>query len=415
MNVALFNTFDRTGGAAKAALRLQEGLVSLGVEANLFVREKTLHSPSVHATGSTCGGRLRSLLDYLPQKLYPHRQQHNFSAARVSTHASEVLKGFSPDIVNLHWIPQGFVSVEEIALISLPIVWTLHDSWPFTGGCHLPGECLRYQQSCGCCQALGSAQPSDLSHRVWMRKQKAWAKLNLTCVAPSRWLADCARNSSLLGTRRIKVIPNGIDISLYCPGDRQAARIALGLPLERKLVLFGANHALSDPNKGFDLLQAALLRLDSKLRVETELVIVGADPCQPSPDCGLSVRNLGVITDEEQLTLLYRAADLFVAPSRQETLGYMVMESLSCGTPCVSFAVGGLIDLIDHGENGYLARAEDSADLGWGITWLLEDSMRRDMLGRRGRQKVERNFALPIVSGHYLQLYREVLKGSHVA
>jgi glycosyltransferase involved in cell wall biosynthesis len=314
-----------------------------------------------------------------------------------------------PDLLHLHWIVEGFVQIEAMRRLPAPIVWTLHDSWPFTGGCHLPGNCRRYEKSCGCCPVLGSSREGDLSRRVWARKRTAWRKLQLTCVAPSRWLADCARASSLLRDHRVEVIPNGVDTALYRPADQRAAREALRLPTDRRLILFGANHALSDVNKGFDLLHASLKSLEPVQRNKAELVVFGDHTGRQIPPCGLPVRNLGIVTDESRIVLLYQAADLFVAPSRQENLPNMVLEAMACGTPCVAFDVGGLPDLINHGTNGYLARPYEAEDFCRGISWVLADETRRLTMASLSREKIVSGFSLEQVAGRYFELYRELV------
>lgn len=255
---------------------------------------------------------------------------------------------------------------------------------------------------------LGSERENDLSRRVWSRKQIAWKDIHLTVVAPSRWLADCARSSSLLREQRVEVIPNGIDVETYLPGDSAAARSALGLPQDRKLTLFGAVHSLSDSNKGLDLLLAAVSNLDTSLQKRAELVVFGDRSNLDVQGCGLPVRNLGVIAEESRLALLYQAADVFVAPSRQENLPNMVLEAMACGAPCVAFDVGGLSDLIDHGINGYLARPFESKDLCRGISWVLADETRRLTMANLSREKIVASFSLKHVTDRYLDLYREL-------
>jgi len=227
-------------------------------------------------------------------------------------------------------------------------------------------------------------------------------------VAPSHWLAECVLTSSLLSCRRVEVIPNGVDASIYCPGDRLAARSALGLTTKRQLILFGANHALSDRNKGFDLLQNALSKLSPRQVAQTELVLFGDDTALPF-SCTMPVRNLGVVRDEARIVQLYQAADIFVIPSRQENLPNMILEAMACGIPCVAFSVGGIPDLITHGVDGYLATPGDSGDLSRGIACLLEDDSRREMIAARARRKVETKFTLQHSVERYLTLYRELM------
>jgi glycosyltransferase involved in cell wall biosynthesis len=258
------------------------------------------------------------------------------------------------------------------------------------------------------CPVLGSNTENDWSRRIWQRKNTSWKDLRLTVVAPSRWLADRARCSALFSKRRIEVIPNGINTALFCPGDKVSARRALGLPEGRKLILFGAKNALSDNNKGFDLLQRALAMIHAKLREETELVIFGEHVDSPLPDCVLPVTNLGEIHEEERIVLIYRAADIFVMPSRQENLPNMVMEAMSCGTPCVAFAIGGIPDLIDHGETGYLALPYVIDDMARGMVRLLEDEKMRAGMAAKSRQWALNTVSIDRIVERYATLYREL-------
>ena len=406
MKIVLLNTYE-TGGAACASYRLFHGLKSAGTDAGMIVRSGA-HFPGVISAGSFRSGYLRALLDGIPLHCYPDRQLHNFSPSWVPGRGIKGANRLSPDIVHLHWIAQGFVRIESMASITCPIVWTLHDSWPFTGGCHLPGNCRRYERECGQCPVLGSNCENDLSRRIWRRKHEAWNNLLLTIVCPSKWLAERAGASSLFKGRRIVIIPNGIDTVRYSPGDRLAARRQLGLPENRSILLYGANHAISDKNKGLDLLLAALRLIDDKQLQDTELVVFGEDTKATLQDSRLHIRNFGTIHDEERLLLLYRAADIFVAPSRQENLPNMVMEAMSCGTPCVAFAVGGIPDLITHDETGYLARPFEIEDLAQGLSRLILDEDRRASMSLQSREWIENNVSMSKIVTLYQDLYREL-------
>jgi glycosyltransferase involved in cell wall biosynthesis len=222
-------------------------------------------------------------------------------------------------------------------------------------------------------------------------------------------MAEKARSSSLFRDRTVVIIPNGIDTNLYCPGDMMEARRELGLPENCRLLLFGSIHALSDTNKGFDLLQRAIDSMNPTQLQNTELIIFGADNDSILPDCNIPVRNLGIVSDEEQMVLLYRAADILVAPSREETLGYVIMEAMSCGTPCVAFEVGGIPDLITHGETGYLARPYIVEDLATGIINVLHDDMLRKSMAEKSRKWIEDNLSLQLIAQRHLKLYRQMI------
>ena len=340
--------------------------------------------------------------------MYPNRPENNFSPALLPDHLAVEVAAMAPDLLHLHWLGAGFLRVETLGRFDKPLIWTLHDSWAFTGGCHVPYDCTRYRHNCGECPILGSRRSNDLSRWTWKRKARAWRNLNLTVVAPSRWLADCARESSLFRNVRVEVIPNGLDIDAFRPADREQSRASLGLPQDRKIILFGAVHGSSDPNKGFQLLTQALQLLAAD-RSDAMAVVFGSDDFPELPDLPMPLVSLGTIHDDSVLAALYSAADVFVLPSMLENLPNTVLEAMACGTPCVAFRQGGVPDLIDHQECGYLAQPYDTGELARGIAWVLEDRRRHAELARRARQKVVADFDLHGVAARYRALYHELL------
>ncbi len=261
MKVLMLNTFDEVGGAARATMRLLGGVRDQGIDCRLLVQFKTGNAGEVICNSNSLrklGRRLKLFLGLLPVRMYPNRPENNFSPALLPDHLVAEIKAIDPDIIHLHWLGAGFLRVETLRRLGKPLIWTLHDSWAFTGGCHVPYACKRYQQSCGACPVLGSSREGDLSRWTWNRKERAWRDLNLTVVTPSRWLADCARSSSLFRDLRVEVIPNGLDTGMFKPGDKEQARKLLGLPKDKKIILFGAVRGTTDPNKGFHLLTKAL-------------------------------------------------------------------------------------------------------------------------------------------------------------
>jgi glycosyltransferase involved in cell wall biosynthesis len=415
MKVMFLNTLQE-GGAARAALRLMRGVQAKEVDARLIVQLKSGDDPSVvgpQTKVETAMGYVLPRLEWLCVGLYARRRECSFSPALMPDRLPSRVAEFNPDIIHLHWVTNGFMRVETCRRFDRPLVWTLHDSWAFTGGCHVPFECTRYREACGKCPVLGSSLDLDPSRWLWRRKRNAWRGLNLTVVTPSRWLAKCAKESSLFGEVRVEVIPNGLDLQLYKPVDKRAARDLLSLPQEKKLILFGGKGCTSDPNKGFSMLTEALKTLAGKGWHDTAEVIVfgSSGPLKP-PDLGLKVNYLGWLNDDIKISLLYAACDVCVIPSIQENLSNAALESMACGTPCVSFDQGGLSDIISHGDNGYLARPFEPDDLAQGIAWVLEDDERRKNLSLQARQKVEQEFALEKVAERYVKLYREIVNSA---
>jgi glycosyltransferase involved in cell wall biosynthesis len=414
MKVLLLSSYDIAGGAARAAYRLHQGLQQIDVKSQILAQVKSSDDAQVIAPTKNLLEtlvKLRVSLNSLPLQLYSQRTKAPFSIQWLPDTIPAKIQQIQPDIINLHWIAGGFVKIETIAQFKQPVVWSLHDMWAFTGGCHYDDGCDRYTQSCGTCPQLNSQTENDLSRWVWRRKAKAWKSANITVVALSQWLAKSAQSSSLFRDRRIEVIPNGIDIETYRPISRQWARELLRLPLDKQLVLFGSLKATSDRRKGFHLLQPALQSLSQAgWGDRLELVVIGASQPEEPPDLGFNARYLGTLHDDLSLALIYAAVDVFVLPSVQENLANTVMEAIACGTPCVAFNVGGMPDLIEHQQNGYLARPYEIEDLAKGIAWVLEHQERYEKLSDRARRKAEQEFTLEQQARRYSALFQELLQ-----
>ena len=416
LSVLHLSTWDMKGGAARGAYWLHKGLQQAGIHSKMLVAEKQSDDASVLGADRHIPlfvNKFRQFMDNLPvQMQYPDRS-HQFSPAWFPSAMPKQIEAIAPDIVHLHWVCAGLLTPEAIARIQQPIVWTLRDMWAFTGGCHYALDCKKYQKSCGACPDLDSPKERDLSRWVWQRKHKAWEKANFTIVAISEWLADCARNSSLFYNKRIEVIHNALDESIFKPVPKAVARQVFNLPRDRKIILFGAFNAIHNPVKGFDYLQQALQKLAlTDLASTAMLVIFGSGTPQNPPNLGLPARYMGRIQDDYALAVLYSAADVMVVPSVQEAFGKTAMEALACGTPVVSFDATGLKSIVEHQKTGYRAKCFDVEDLANGITWVLQDELRWHQLSARSRQKVEEEFTLKKQAENYIRLYEESIKKS---
>lgn len=413
VKILFLSTFEHSGGAARSAHRLYQQLNQLGVECRMLVQYKQSDDPKIFAPEGWLEKKfaaLRPYLDGLPLLSYRTRLSPPWSLAWLPKNIDAEVAAYSPDVIHLHGTGHGFLPISTIRRLSRPLVWTLHDSWAFTGGCHLPGDCIRYLRDCGRCPQLNMRHENDLSRWVWRRKSHCWPQLNVSFVAPSRWIADCAYASSLLASLPIEVIPNGIDTSRFTLGNRACARAALGLPHKGMIMLYGASSFTRDKNKGFVHLQSALSSIGASLtKKNLTLVLFGDHHYRDAELAGIPVRSFGSVLSDDLIITLYRAADLFVLPSLQENLPNTVMEAMACGTPCVAFDIGGVGDLITHGENGYLVDAADVRALTEGVMWTLADDGRRVMLGHQARKTIEAGFSLTEVADRHLALYDHVL------
>jgi glycosyltransferase involved in cell wall biosynthesis len=397
-------------GSGKATLRLHQGLINKKYDSILIVSQKLSDSISVIAPKKRIGfyKEIQSIsVNKIIQKL--GLNDNVFSINVTPSLMQKQIKSLKPDIINLHWIGWEFLRIEELKKFDVPLVWTLHDMWPFTGGCHYSQECDRYTKSCGACPQLNSTREWDLSRWVWQRKAKAWNNLNLTIVTPSNWLAQCASASSLFRDFRVEVIPHGLDITTFKPIEQRLAREILNLPPDKQIVLFGAIKATSDQRKGFHLLQPALQFLSqTEWQDRLETAIFGASEPMDTPNLGFKSHYLGRLNDDFSLVLAYSAADVMIVPSLQESFGQTAFESLACGTPVVGFNATGLKDIVEHEQNGYLAQPYEVEDLARGIAWVLEDRERYEKLCDRAREKVEQEFTIDLQAQRYLALYLDI-------
>ena len=418
MKVLHLNTSDSYGGAARAAFRLHKSLQKIGIDSMMLVQDKQNDDNSVFGPTTNAGkilGKFKPYMDRIPLLAYPKRRQSPYHLQWMPDFLSGKIIDHNPDIVHLHWICGGFVNIKTLAYIKKPIVWTFHDMWAFTGGCHISNDCGNYRQSCGKCPHLGSQRSHDLSRIVWKRKKRAWQDINLTVVTPSLWLKEYAQSSSLLQKTSINVIPNGLDLQKYKPMDHSVVRKILNLPEDKKIILFGGIKPTKDENKGFKFLMGAVQKLKAMgFGCQAEILIFGTSKPQNAPELGLPVHYLGPLTDDISLALLYAAADVFVMPSIQENLPNTVMEAMACGTPCVAFNIGGIPEMITHRKNGYLVKPFNTDNLAEGIAWVIGETKQWALLSAQARYKVEKSYNISSVAGDFTELYAELLRQSVV-
>ncbi len=411
MRVGIVNTFDFYGGAARTASRLHKGLVKKGINSKMIVQIKESDNKLIVGP-DTKFEKLKSSvipkISNIPLTFYRNKDSRTFSTGFFNSLNLDKYKN-DFDILNLHWIANGFQSINSIGQIKHPIVLSLHDSWAFTGGCHVPYDCLNFVDSCGNCGCLGSKRKMDLSHLILSNKKKAWSKKNMVLVAASNWIADNAKRSSLFNTHRVEIVNPGLDLEVFKPIDKQFSRKLLGFSDDDTIILFGAISATSDFNKGFHLLVPALERLQNTL-LNIKLVVFGSqDSGENLINLNMPIRYVGRLYDDISLSVLYSSADVMVVPSIQEAFGQTASESFACGTPVVAFGSSGLLDIIDHKINGYLAKPYDSVDLSEGIKWVVEDKIRNYNLSHEARKKAVTSFSLERFVSKYIDIYKSIL------
>jgi glycosyltransferase involved in cell wall biosynthesis len=413
MKILHINSTDITGGAARAAYRIHQSLRKMNVSSKVLCQNRKSDDRDIigpRTSLAKAAAVFRGFWDRSLVSFYLRRPRTLFYPQWLPGSTLSSIERMDPDIVHLHWICGGFVRIETLGKIKRPVIWTLHDMWAFTGGCHYSGTCENYKTNCGCCPQLGSQKSHDLSRWVWNRKKKAFSKNNLTVIAPSKWLAGCARKSGLMRDMRIEVIPYCLDLKKYYPIDQKNARKFFNLPQDAFLVLIAHMGSEAESRKGWDYLHATFQLLSKKpISNKIEIVVLGCSEPEHLPNYGVKANYIGQLFDDISIALLYSACDCFAFSSTEDNLPNMVLESMSCGTPCIAFNIGGVPDMIEHKNNGFLAKPFDVNDLVKGIAWVLEDKNRLRTLSKNARNKVEEEFD-PILIGHkYLKLYKELM------
>lgn len=397
MKIVILNTSERTGGAAVAAGRLGKALRQAGIQVDKLIRENTWLN------------RFRFYWERLIIFLCNHLNRKNLFAVSIANTGMD-LSGHplvkDADIIHLHWINQGFLSlkdIEELVKLNKPIVWTMHDMWPCTGICHHARDCEKFQMICESCFFLKS-KGKDLSTSVFDKKLSLYKEANITFVGCSRWLSGRAKKSYLLRDKTVLSIPNPIDTEVYHPMDQDMTRELLGLPSGKRLLLFGALN-VTDKRKGIDYLIEALRKIEKQ---DVELVVFGQVKDDIRDLFPVPIHSMGYLSDESKIVALYNAVDMFITSSLEENLPNTIMESMACGTPCVGFEIGGIPEMIDHKINGYVASYKDASDLANGIRWVLEHEDQQ-ALSDACVKKVQENYTEEVVAKQYMALYKRLL------
>lgn len=318
------------------------------------------------------------------------------------------------DIIHLHWINHGFLSPKFLAQLDeleKPIVWTFHDSNAFTGGCHVRYSCEHFHKECGFCPLLKNSHKNDLSHKTWIRKKNAYSELNCHIVAPSRWMAQSVKFSSLMGFREVTVIPNTIETNVFKPYKKGEAKQMLKIAPEKFVLMSGFMPSKNDKHKGTSYLIEALADLATRpgvIKEDIELVIFGNKDEANMPEFPFKTTFLGTISNDEHLAKCYSAADVFITPSLEDNLPNTVMEALACATPVVAFNTGGIPDMVKHLENGYIAEYQNAEDLATGIEWLYQDENAPE-IQKEARRSILMHFSEAVIADKHLNLYQSLL------
>jgi glycosyltransferase involved in cell wall biosynthesis len=405
MKVLHINHSDVSGGAAIAGYRLHKGLLAQEIESRFLVGIVKTSSDRVAAIPRNY--RVENQLSRFTRPLGLN-YTNLISTFNISQHT--FYQG--ADILNFHNLHNGYFNYLAIPSLteSKPAIFTLHDMWSFTGHCAYSYDCDRWKIGCGKCP-YPDTYPTvqrDNTRLEWKLKNWVYSRSKITIVAPSHWLTEQAKQS-MLNRFPIHHIPYGIDTEAYQPIDSEQSRSVLGIPIGKKVLMFGANN-LKDPRKGGNLLLKALSSLPDSLKAETVLLILGNDGDAIAQAVGIQTLNLGFVSGDRLKAIAYSAADVFILPSCADNLPLVLQESMACGTPMVSFKVGGVPDLVRPGVTGYLAQPEDAKDFCDGIVQLLEDEALRERMSQQCRAIALEEYSLEQQARAYIELYQQALQ-----
>ena len=416
MRIVIISTAEKVGGPAVAASRLMESLKNNGIKAKMLVRDKQTEQISVVALHRNWLQVWKFIWERIVIWAANHFKKHQLFAVSIANTGTDItsLPEFQQaDVVHLHWINQGMLSlknIEKILRSGKPVVWTLHDMWPCTGICHYAKECTHYEQECGHCPLIyGKTQKHDLSYRIFHKKKELYQIAPITFVTCSHWLEVRAKKSALLAGKNIQCIPNPINTNLFKPRNKQEARLKCHLPQSQKLLLFGS-FQITDTRKGAIYLIEACKQIIEKHPEWKEtfgVAVLGKQAELLQRELPCKVYPLNYVENEHQLVDIYNAVDLFALPSLQENLPNMIMEAMACGVPCVAFNTGGIPEMIDHLHNGYVAQYKSAEDLANGIQWILTEPAYNE-LAEQAYRKAVANYSERIVAKHYTDIYNQI-------
>ncbi|MDO8843292.1 glycosyltransferase [Methylicorpusculum sp.] len=422
MKIGIVNKHHKKGGAAIAADRLFEALLSDGVTVYKYIDSGEIDNPNIKKR--LFGVRFSEFISFIRNsigtgfaKMVKRNDSTTLSPAVIPSCWPDVLNDSDMDVINLHWINGEMMSIKDISRITKPLVWTMHDMWLVSGASHYFDEKeLELNSSDG----RASNKQFDLEMWTLSRKLKLWKK-PIHIVSPSNWLARCVKKSKLTSNWPVSVIHNPIDINFWKPLSKSRCRQHLGLSADEDVLMFGAVGGGKDPRKGFDLLIDAIERLHQNYSAIKNLTVVVVGQVKPTKDVHWQIPTIftGHLSSQDELRDFYNAADLLVIPSRQDNLPNTGLEAIACGVPVVAFDIGGLSDIVVHKKTGYLASAFDCSDLAAGIVWVLEQKkLNNESVSRESevesinincRIYAEENFSYQVIAEKYKALYRSLL------
>lgn len=422
MKITHLSTFDVQGGAARAAYRLHQGLIKIGQNSQILSLEKTAQD---NKTKQILIKKSDNNFDFIStaciQNHYLNQNKTDisntlFSLAYPGLNLHRLSQIQTSDVINLHWVANGFVSpitIKNLLKLGKPIVWTLHDMWAFTGGCHYSAGCLGYEEECLNCPQL-KTDLYNLPHVVLKDKIEFFNHPNLVIVTPSKWLAKCAKKSKVFSNNRIEIIPYSLDTNIFKSLPKLEAKQTLNFANNDIILLLGAISG-NEKRKGFSELINSLIICQknqnfARLIKENKLKITYfGEPNEQLNKLELNVIYLGKIDSDKKLSQIYSAADIFILPSLEDNFPNTMLESMSCGTPVIGFDVGGIPDLVKDGITGMIVPKNDLELMADKIIELVDNYQLRQSMSEKCPRIMVDEYSLSIQANNYLNLYQDLL------
>lgn len=420
MKVLIVNTSEKTGGAAIAAARLRDALINNGVKAKMLVRTKESNNPTVVGLRPAWKTKWHFLAERF--LIWTHNgfsREHLFDID-TATHGTDITKlpeFKEADVIHLHWINQGMLSLKNLRKIlksGKPMVWTMHDMWPFTGICHHARTCQGFITGCHDCDLLKHPGKHDLSTCVMQRKEQLFRGCNIYFIGCSQWLTNEAKQSRLFHNLSVTDIPNPLNTKVFSPSDKSAARKEVGLPENKTLILFSA-YKTTTPAKGIQYFIETCHLFNKQypeMHDKIGIVAVGKEADALSDLFPYPVYSQGYISDVQIMVNVYNACDVFFMPSLQENLPNTIAEAMACGVPCIASKVGGIPQMIHHLENGYLAQPRQAASMVQGLEWFLFQCD-KVAVSKAARAFAIAQYSEQNVATKYIEIYNCVCEKGH--
>lgn len=425
MKITHVNTYDIDGGAARSAYRLHKGLLKIGENSQMLSKYKKSQDRQVYQILTDNEENKQDFADFNP--IQTHYINNNRTSL-TNTLFSFAYPGYdlaklpiieNSDVINLHWVAaeyQSPVTIKNLLDLGKPVIWTLHDMWAFTGGCHYSAGCENYQTDCLKCPQLAE-DIYNLPHLILQDKIANFNYPNLVIVTPSQWLANCVRNSQVFKNQRVEVIPYSLDTDIFVSTPKLLAKNSLNIPSEEIVLLVGAVSG-KEKRKGFSELIEVLKICEANekfanlIKANKIKVYCFGEPIDNFEELNIKVRTLGIVNSDEKLSEIYASADIFILSSLEDNLPNTMLEAMSCGTPVIGFDIGGIPDLVKNGITGFVTSEKDLTVMANKIIELVFNHELRQKMSENCRQLMVNNHALHIQADTYVNLYRELLKNN---